>query len=170
VTRQVRIATYLSLSGIAADQTAKYWASVRLGETGSIAVVDGFLHLECSRNPGALMGPISGAEDGVSNVVYIAATILAILMIVRLLRATVRRQHGRYWALLLLLAGAGGNLIDRIVSGEVIDFIRIFWPGKIRWVTFNTADAYIALGLCLLVKELVFPGSCRPPSRECEVK
>ena len=57
----------------------------------------------------------------------------------------------------LIIAGALGNLTDRFLFGEVVDFLS-FYIGRFRWPTFNLADTYISLGMAgLLITVLFMP-------------
>jgi signal peptidase II len=54
------------------------------------------------------------------------------------------------WAFGLILAGAVGNLFDRVVSGRVTDFL-LFYIGRHQWPAFNVADSAIVIGCGLLI-------------------
>ena len=58
-------------------------------------------------------------------------------------------------ALGLILGGAGGNLIDRIFRGEVVDFLHFRLWGGYSWPDFNLADSFIVVGVGVLVLELL---------------
>ncbi|MGB5541588.1 MAG: signal peptidase II [Gammaproteobacteria bacterium] len=70
-----------------------------------------------------------------------------------------RRLHAREWrtalALALILGGAIGNLIDRLLYGHVIDFIDVYYKTW-HWPTFNVADSAISIGAALLVLDALF--------------
>ncbi|HUT42627.1 MAG TPA: signal peptidase II [Gammaproteobacteria bacterium] len=70
-----------------------------------------------------------------------------------------RRLHAREWrtalALTLILGGAIGNLIDRLLYGHVIDFIDVYYKTW-HWPTFNVADSAISIGAALLVLDALF--------------
>ncbi|MGB5472783.1 MAG: signal peptidase II [Gammaproteobacteria bacterium] len=70
-----------------------------------------------------------------------------------------RRLHAREWrtalALTLILGGAIGNLIDRLLYGHVIDFIDVYYKTW-HWPTFNIADSAISIGAALLVLDALF--------------
>ena len=60
-------------------------------------------------------------------------------------------------ALSLILGGAVGNLLDRIASGQVTDFIDAYYKSY-HWHTFNVADSAITIGICLMAIDILFPG------------
>jgi signal peptidase II len=81
---------------------------------------------------------------------FIGLAVLVIGVLVVWLRQLARGQTRIALALTLILAGATGNLIDRVIYGHVIDFID-FYYGSWHWPTFNVADSAITVGACLLV-------------------
>jgi signal peptidase II len=86
---------------------------------------------------------------------FIVASLLALGLIANLLRKTTPAQQRLRWALTSLSAGAVGNLIDRVQRGSVTDFLHLHAGDAFHWATFNLADVYIAVGLCLLVFDML---------------
>lgn len=107
--------------------------------------IPGFFNLTLVKNAGAAFGMFQGGR-----VVFVAASALAVVLIayvaVRLPRADTAR---RVW-LGLILGGAVGNLIDRVASGQVVDFIQIGFQGH-YWPVFNVADMGVTIGAVLLI-------------------
>ena len=64
-------------------------------------------------------------------------------------------------ALTLVVAGAVGNLIDRVVAGAVVDFVDVYWGAWHFWA-FNVADSCISLGAVLLILDMFRTGSHVP--------
>lgn len=127
------------------DQITKAWAlaSLRPGET--TPVIEGALHWTLQRNPGAAFGLFQRFPV----VFTVLATVISMGIIV-MARKVTARAHAI--ALGLVLGGAVGNLIDRVVRppgifrGHVIDFIDLrVWP------VFNVADMGVVCGALLLV-------------------
>lgn len=137
-------------TGISIDQYTKYLAHTQLFNRGIIPVIDGFFDLRYSRNPGIFFGFGSQISENVRLVLLIGGSLLAIGLIVELFRKTKETQTFLRWALMLLLSGACGNLIDRVLEGEVIDFLHLHWQEVFHWATFNVADVLIVFGLLLL--------------------
>lgn len=140
------------------DQITKQMADASLPHRGMVVVVEGFLMLDYSRNPGAFFSLGADMEPTVRRVFFIVATLAAIALVVHLYRRAREEQRVLRWALLCLLSGAVGNSIDRALYGEVIDFLRLHYRDVFHWATFNVADVYICLGLVLLVVDLFRPG------------
>ncbi|MFN8035918.1 MAG: signal peptidase II [Acidimicrobiia bacterium] len=137
---------------VAADQLTKAWAVSRLAD-GPIAVIGDTVDLRLARNPG-------GAFSLFRTVTPLLA-VFAIVVAFFLVR-TVRDMRDRPTAiaLALILGGALGNLVDRLVRspgflrGHVVDFVHVgVWP------TFNVADSAITVGAVLLVVRTVMVGN-----------
>ena len=80
-------------------------------------------------------------------------------LMLKLYKDTPHKQGVLRWALVLLLTGAVGNLIDRVLYGEVIDFLHLHFKDVFHWATFNVADMCISAGLCLLIADLFITGN-----------
>jgi signal peptidase II len=114
----------------------------------SITVIPGVLHLTYVRNAGAAFGLLQHQTD-----FFIVVTLIVIGLIIVYGRQAARRGTMLALALGLQLGGAVGNLVDRIQSGSVIDFIDFrIWP------VFNLADSAIVLGGVLFVIFLLREG------------
>lgn len=138
-----------------ADQATKAWAVRRL-RFGETVKAGGFLQFAYAENTGIAFGRL---QDGGEFGRWMLAT-LATLAIVGLLLyffRTRRTDDRILGAIALLLAGVGGNLIDRVRLGHVVDFIEVF-IGSYQWPTFNVADAAICAGAALLALDLILEG------------
>ena len=139
------------------DQLTKGWiiATLRLHE--GFSVIDGFFNIIHVRNPGAAFGFLAGASPAFRSVFFIAVTLAAILLILHYLWHTLRQtaveKLSLVFSLSLILAGAVGNLIDRVRFGEVVDFLDVY-VGAYHWPAFNVADASISTGAAVLVISL----------------
>ncbi len=100
------------------------------------------------RNPGAAFGITIGGRW-----LYLVLSVIAcIVMIYYLFKLPSSERWGRY-AMMGILGGAFGNLIDRALYGEVTDFIDI-GVGAYRWPVFNVADSAVTIGIILLFTRL----------------
>ena len=98
-------------------------------------------------NPGAAFGLTFGAY---SRWIFMALTIVALMILARLYAATQNGNGPRVLALALVCGGALGNLMDRVWSGMgVVDFIDVGLRSA-RWPTFNVADVSVSVGAVLL--------------------
>ncbi|MDA8389060.1 MAG: signal peptidase II [Nitrospiraceae bacterium] len=122
------------------DQATKTIAH-RLVDARGVDRVSSFLNIVRVRNPGSAFGMLQHA----GSTFFIAITAAVIVVIIYILAMSRRKQAG----LVLVLAGAAGNLADRVLMGSVRDFID-FHAGRFHWPAFNFADAYITIGIVLL--------------------
>jgi signal peptidase II len=144
-------------AGIAVDQLSKHWADAELRLAGIVTVVPHVLDLRYARNAGAFFSLGAGLGPTAGRLALTLASTLALVMIgVMYARASAAQQRLR-WALVFLASGAVGNLIDRVRTGQVTDFLHLHAGALLHWATFNVADILITLGLVLLSWDLLRP-------------
>jgi signal peptidase II len=143
---------------LAADVASKSWAESELRRRGARSLLGGRLVLRYQTNSGIAFGLFqSSLHPGKRPFLIAYAAVvsagLAAMLVAFTLRRTPRPATARAWlipaGLLAMLAGAAGNLRDRISRGAVVDFIDLQLTAGIGWPAFNLADAYLAIGLVL---------------------
>lgn len=156
----------LLLVVIVLDQLTKFLVASSMDLYESIPIFGNFLRLTYIRNPGGAFG----LRWGHVAVYYIAAGIVIVWIMWHIWREGHTRRLSM-WALTLILAGALGNLIDRVLQGEVVDFVDceffdlavpafdigiLHHPGLQldRWPTFNVADSAVTVGVIALLISL----------------
>jgi signal peptidase II len=144
-------------AGVAADQAGKAWADSHLRLRGILELVPGVLDLRYTRNPGAFFSLGANLGADLRRVLLSAAGVVVLALIAALYARSAAGQARLRWALVLLSSGAAGNLIDRLRSGEVTDFVHLHAGSLLNWATFNVADVLITFGLVLLCLELIRP-------------
>jgi len=139
---------WLALSAliVVADQLTKYVAVQYL--TGRPVEVTPFFNLVLVYNPGAAFSFLSDAA-GWQRWFFVSIALIASAWIVYLLREYPNQRLFAF-ALSLVLAGAVGNVIDRILFGAVVDFLDFHAYGW-HWPAFNVADSAITCGALLLI-------------------
>ncbi len=137
------------------DQITKYYIDSYMSVGDSFPVIQGLLNITYVRNPGAAFGIFAGSPAVFRTVFLIAVTSAAMVLI--LYYVWMKRERGPLMnlALSLIFGGAGGNLIDRIRFGEVIDFLD-FYIGPYHWPAYNVADAAISTGAVFLLITLIW--------------
>ncbi len=130
------------------DQITKFLARVYIDAFETIKIFP-FLQLVSVRNEGAAFGMLKG----LGNSAFIVVSVLAIVVVLLLLLKG--KEDG--WALSLILGGATGNLIDRIIFKKVTDFVDVF-AGKFHWPAFNVADSALTIGLIVMMLKTLFGG------------
>ncbi len=132
------------------DQITKVTIS-RMFSFGESLPVTSFFNLVLTYNKGAAFSFLAG-ESGWQRYVFTAIAVGAVVFILYLLK----RHAGQRmfcWALALILGGAIGNLIDRVLYGHVIDFLDFYIPNSSlpHWPAFNVADMAIVGGAGLFI-------------------
>lgn len=156
----------VALLGVAADLWTKHWAYTNLRGQPPRQLADGLLSFHYNTNAGALFGMGKSIAP-----LFILASVFALIFVVYIFLRSRRSQYSFHIALGMVLAGAMGNLFDRLfVGGKVRDFIKIelqfgeheVWP----WV-FNVADMLLVCGVSILLLNIWFDRRfARKP--ECE--
>jgi len=137
------------------DQATKYLVVQRMVVNQAVEVTS-FFNLVLVYNPGAAFSFLAD-HDGWQRGFFITIAAVASVWIVYLLYRY-PQQSLFALALALILAGAVGNLIDRITVGAVIDFLDFHAFGY-HWPAFNVADSAITCGAVLLVYDALRPRS-----------
>jgi len=130
------------------DQFTKLLIKHFMVERESIAVIGEILRLTYIKNPGMAFG----IQIGGKLFYTIFASIASVVILVYLFRLRPENFWARF-ALATILGGAIGNLIDRFIYGDVVDFIDI---RIIHWPVFNFADIAISVGMIILIAIVIF--------------
>lgn len=138
----------LAAAIVALDQASKF-AVLQVFSFGErLTVLPGLFDLTLVYNRGAAFSFLAGAS-GWQRWFFIGLGLAAAAFIVWLLA-----RHGTQrlfaFALALILGGAIGNVIDRVVHGQVVDFLLVYWQ-RWHWPAFNVADSAITVGAVLLI-------------------
>ena len=154
----------LSVLIVVLDQATKF-VIAQYFTTLKTVVVTPFFNLVLVYNPGAAFSFLSDAA-GWQRGLFISIALIASVWIVYLLRKY-PQQRLFALALSLVLAGAVGNVIDRVLFGAVVDFIQLHAYG-FYWPAFNVADSAISCGAVLLVWDALRPRSKTGPTAETQ--
>lgn len=138
INRSIRHLFYIIIL-VVIDQLAKYWAIIYLKNQEAIKLIPDVLHLHYLENDGAVFGSFSGS---VSLLTIITSIIMIALIYFYFKIPSTKRHNFLRIILVFIIAGAVGNLIDRIKLGYVVDFIYF---ALINFPTFNLADSYIVV-------------------------
>lgn len=130
------------------DQITKIVVKNFMQEKDSISVIGDIIRLTYIKNPGMAFG----IQIGGKLFYTIFASMACVIILVYLFRLKPENFWARF-ALASILGGAIGNLIDRIIYSEVVDFIDI---RIIRWPVFNFADIAVTIGMIILIVIVIF--------------
>jgi signal peptidase II len=151
----------LSAVVVALDQLTKHLVQQTVPFDSPIRVTP-FFDLVLAYNPGAAFSFLSTAP-GWQRELFIGIAAVAAVLIVFLLRRNVADRLFCF-ALSLILGGALGNLVDRILLGAVVDFLH-FHVAQYYWPAFNVADSAITCGAGLLIWDSLRRSRARPEPR-----
>lgn len=133
-----------------ADQGLKYWVTLNIPlDTGHVTLIPGVLELTNIHNNGAAFSILQHAPHWIF---VIFTVVFAAIAVFCLRRNVVHGKVGR-WSVVLVLAGAVGNCIDRILSGYVVDMFNFLF---MRFAVFNLADIFIVVAGITLCLHVIF--------------
>jgi signal peptidase II len=136
------------------DQLTKMIVDRTMSLHESIPIIDGFFSLTYVRNTGAAFGIFSGSHEAFRLPFLILVSLLALGFVVVMLKRLRDDETGLITALSLIIGGAIGNLVDRVLYGEVIDFLDFYWS-HYHWPAFNVADSCITIGVLITFYYLI---------------
>lgn len=147
---------WLSAAVVVADQLSKWWivASFELYDRLQLLPVFALTRLHNTGAAFSFLASAGGWQRWFFIIIAVAVTALVCVWLKRMPRA----GHGWLAAsLALIVGGAVGNVIDRVLRGHVVDFLSFHWD---RWYfpAFNVADSAITVGAVILLMESFFEG------------
>jgi len=148
---------FIAIAIVALDQWTKYLVVKHMSLGQSIPLIPDVFHLTSHRNMGAAFGILQNQRW-----LFLIITIAVVIGIVISLARTGRSQPRVSLALSLVLGGAIGNFIDRLLTGKVVDFLDFT---LINFPIFNVADMAITFGVALLLLDLALEGKRQPADR-----
>ncbi|HTR97828.1 MAG TPA: signal peptidase II [Candidatus Acidoferrales bacterium] len=128
---------------VAFDQWTKRWANAHLAWREPVRVIDHVVRLTYARNSGIAFSLLAGR--GLPLYVF---SLVAAVAVFALFYRHAQLALVRQLSLALILGGAMGNLIDRVRTGQVVDFILLSW-GPHEFPVFNLADMAVTFGVVL---------------------
>jgi signal peptidase II len=132
------------------DQATKWYIRHTFHLYESVSVIDSVFHITHVRNAGGAFGLLNRGSHVWRLPFFVVVSCIAVAVLLAFVR---RVEAGQRWLLMALgaiLGGALGNLVDRMVSGQVTDFLDFQWHGY-HWPAFNVADSCITAGMLILV-------------------
>ena len=137
------------------DRFAKWLVVSNIPLHDSIRIVPGFFSLTHVENRGAAFGLFAESPSEWKVAVLVLFSLVALVIVSAMLWKNSHAITSTGVGLALILGGALGNLWDRLLSGQVVDFVELY-VGSYHWPAFNVADSAIVVGAVLLVAEILF--------------
>ncbi|MDJ0911833.1 MAG: signal peptidase II [Woeseiaceae bacterium] len=155
----------VAVAVVIADQVTKWAIIQHIQYGGRVPTSFSFLNLVHQQNEGAAWSFLADAGGWQRYFFIVLATVVSVVIGVWLWR--IRNEGPLILAagLALVLGGAVGNLVDRILLGHVTDFIQV-WFGSWAFPSFNVADAAITVGAAFLIIDSLFGSGRATPEKE----
>lgn len=150
----------LSAAVIGLDQASKAWVLASLPEFRAVPVIDGFWNWYRTYNTGAAFSFLSDA-GGWQTWLFTALAVAISGLMAWWLSRTPRGDWRTALPYALVVGGALGNVIDRLIHGHVVDFIQ-WYVGEHYWPSFNVADSAIVCGAVGIALFGLFDGKRKP--------
>jgi signal peptidase II len=154
---------WLSLGVLAADRATKFAIEHYTSVFFRRPILSDIIVLVHSQNPGIAFGVFSESSSRwLAPLLLLSSAVVMVLLVWVLVTA---RAGGwlAHAGVALILGGAAGNALDRLIHGGVTDFLEVRL-GTYRWPAFNVADSAISIGAALVLIELLFGGRRRSDS------
>lgn len=141
----------LILSVVGLDQLTKAVVVIWLDEGEIWPIITGAFNMTLTYNKGAAFGFLASIDDDTVRVTLLwSATAVAVAAVIFMFLYEYGKDKLGQAALAMVLGGAAGNMIDRLVIGKVVDFLD-FYFGTYHWPAFNVADSAICIGVGILL-------------------
>lgn len=135
---------------VGCDHVTKNMAKRQLEGRASVEVVSGVLDLRYVENHGSAFNLLRPIPPRARMALLVVANAAVLLLMLALWRRYFLASPLNQLALLLLLAGGLGNLVDRVARGYVVDFVHLH-----HWPVFNAADVFVVAGGGLLLLQMI---------------
>ena len=142
---------FVSAILVLADQVSKAIVVRTMSLYESVPVIENFFHFTYITNDGMAFG----IDFPFGYFIFSLVSVLLTLFLFWYLWTVRNDSLVIRLGLAMIIAGAVGNLIDRLMLGEVIDFLD-FMIGNFHWYVFNLADSYVTVGMVLILTDSIF--------------
>jgi signal peptidase II len=152
--RTRRLEVWLPIVVVVLDQLTKALVRSRVPPYSSVTIVPGFMNVTHVLNTGAAFGILNTSDFPFKTAVIAVIATAALIGVGIYAAGMAHQQVVARLGLALIIGGAGGNLLDRIVAGSVVDFIDVYWQTHHFWA-FNVADSAITVGVAIMILDML---------------
>ena len=147
-----RLGLIIAALVFAVDQLTKYWVLkiINLDKRPPIEITP-FMDLAMAWNKGVSYGLLTTHIQELLVALSLAITVMLVIWLAKATKPLAAASFG------MLIGGAIGNALDRVLHGAVADFVHLHW-GTWSWYIFNVADIAIVAGVALLIYDAIFEG------------
>jgi signal peptidase II len=156
--RARRLEIWLPLLILALDQVTKAMVRAQLALHASVTIVPGLVDFTHVRNTGAAFGILNYAEFPFKTALIVTIATAGLIGVAIYSASLAQQQLAARVGLALIIGGAAGNLIDRVVVGSVVDFVDVYWRSHHFWA-FNVADSAITIGVAIMILDMIGVGT-----------
>ena len=136
------------------DQVSKAIVRRTLPLHESVSVIPGIMDFTHIRNTGAAFGFLNGVDFPFKTIVIAIVATAALIGVALYAAGLAHHQTLARVGLALIIGGAAGNLIDRVIAGSVVDFVDVYWRSYHFWA-FNVADSAISVGVAIMILDMI---------------
>ena len=152
-----RLEILLPIAIVAVDQITKAMIRSRLPLYTSRTIIPGFMDFTHVPNSGTAFGLLQSVNFPFKTAVIAMIAATAMISVGVYAASLAKHQLVARVGLALIIGGAAGNLIDRVVAGSVVDFVDVYWRSWHFWV-FNVADSAISVGVAVMIVDMLGSG------------
>ena len=149
-----RFELWLPVVIVLLDQLTKAMVRRTLPLHESVAIIPGMMDFTHIRNTGAAFGFLDGVDFPFKTVVIAVVATAALIGVAWYAAGLAHHQTLARAGLALIIGGAAGNLIDRVIAGSVVDFVDVYWRTHHFWA-FNVADSAISCGVAMMILDMI---------------
>ena len=153
-----RLEIWVPIVIVALDQLTKAIVRATLPLHASVTVIPGVMDFTHVRNTGAAFGLLNAADFRFKTVLIGVIAVAALVGVGIYAASLARHEIMARVGLALIIGGAAGNLIDRVVIGSVVDFVDVYWRTHHFWA-FNVADSAITVGATVMILDMLGIGT-----------
>ncbi len=153
-----RLEVWLPMLIVAIDQVTKAVVRTRLPVHDSVTIIPGFMDFTHVLNSGAAFGILSGTDFPFKTAVIAVIATAALVGVGLYAFSLGHHQLIARVGLALIIGGAAGNLVDRVLAGSVVDFVDVYWRSYHFWA-FNVADSAITVGVAIMILDMLEVGT-----------
>jgi signal peptidase II len=153
----------LPVAIVVADQVTKSMIRSALTLHENVTIIPGLLDFTHVLNTGAAFGFLNSVDFPYKTTIISLVATIALVGVSWYSVSLSRHQLAARIGLALIVGGAAGNLVDRLMIGSVLDFVDVYWRDYHFWA-FNVADSAITVGVTILIIDMLRSGATNVPS------
>jgi signal peptidase II len=153
-----RLEIWLPIAIVIADQVTKAIVRSSVALNTSVTIVPGFLDFTHVQNSGTAYGFLDQVNFPYKTALIACFATAALLAVGFYSASLARHQVVARVGLALIIGGAAGNLLDRVIMGSVVDFVDVYWQTHHFWA-FNVADSAITIGVIVMIADMLGTGT-----------